>query len=78
MAAIVVQGEFEMVSRPMNHTETTFTQFPVLTGTGPALNLGPMRGMREPGTQYWTYITAGGPRTIDRGPASRLPGGARG
>lgn len=67
-----------MNTRPFSFNQTTFTQFPVLRGGHPDMALPPFRGMREPGTNYVTTITAGGPRTIQNTGNASIPTGARG
>lgn len=54
------------VSRPMHHTQTTHN--PGTIERTPAWYFAPpmLTGMREPGTNYYTLITAHGPHTIEK------------
>lgn len=47
--------------RPMRHYVTTHEQGKVVRAAAPTFALPTARPMREPGTGYLTYITAGGP-----------------
>lgn len=53
-----------MVTRRFAHKITTHRQGTVLRAQTPTLNVPLARPMREPRTNYLTYITAEGPRTI--------------
>jgi len=50
--------------RPMRHRVFTHRQFAMQRGYSPSLMMPQARAMREPGTNYLTYITANGPMTI--------------
>ena len=52
-----------MITRPMTHTETTFTQSSVARTPSPAFAPPVPSYMREPGTNYVTIITSDGPQT---------------
>jgi len=52
------------IRRPFYHTTTTHYQGTMIREKTPKLYVPNARPMREPGTNYLTYITANGPRTI--------------
>ena len=52
------------IRRPFHHTTTTHYQGTMIRQKTPKLYVPNARPMREPGTNYLTYITANGPRTI--------------
>lgn len=52
------------ITRPMRHTVTKHTQGTIHRTNTPELFMPNARPMREPKTNYLTYITANGPRTI--------------
>lgn len=51
-----------MITRPMNHTETTFSQCTVARTPSPWFAPPVPSYMREPGTNYVTIITSEGPQ----------------
>jgi len=51
------------INRPFYHRQVTHTQNIILRSRTPILMMPKARPMREPGTNYLTYITARGPRT---------------
>ena len=51
-----------MITRPMNHTETTFSQSTVARTPSPWFAPPVPSYMREPGTNYVTIITSEGPQ----------------
>ena len=53
--------------KPLVHTITQYDTGTLLRGVAPGLTPPPGSGMREPGTNYLTYITATGPRTVNYG-----------
>jgi hypothetical protein len=55
-----------MMNRPIRHTETTFEQHQLKRGATPGFMLPDSRSMREPGTDFFTLITATGPATYKR------------
>jgi len=59
-------AEMPMMNRPIRHTETTFEQHDIKRGGTPGFMLPDSRSMREPGTDFFTLITATGPATYKR------------
>jgi len=58
-----------MIRRPFRHTQTTHLQGALIRDAGSDFNFAmpTARAMREPGTNYLTYITADGPVTYHPG-----------
>ena len=54
------------VTRPLYHTQTTLVQYQIIRS--PAWYFAPPvpSAMREPGTNFYTLITANGPHTTER------------
>jgi len=59
-------ADMPMMNRPIRHTETTFQQHDIKRGGTPGFMLPDSRSMREPGTDFFTLITATGPATYKR------------
>lgn len=53
-----------MFSRPIRHRFTSHRPGVIMRAGLPAMMMPPARPMREPRTNYFTYITADGPRTV--------------
>ena len=53
-----------MFTRPIEHRTVEHRQGVVMRAACPPMLCPPARPMREPKTNYLTYITANGPRTI--------------
>lgn len=58
-----------MMTRRFEHTQTVYRPRAILRGDGANFNfcMPTARPMREPGTNYLTYITADGPVTYHPG-----------
>lgn len=53
-----------MFTRPIRHRTIVHRQGVVMRAAMPPMMCPPARPMREPRTNYLTYITAEGPRTV--------------